>query len=481
MFNLKLIKATGIYTILGFIPLVSSFLLLPINTKFLSSADYGVVTLSSVTESYLVLFTIFGLHNAITVFYFDYERDKDTSNANKLLSTTLILILFVSFIFGAILFFLGDHIFQLVWEGSLPFEKYGWFIYLNSIFLSLNQVLFQYYRIKEDIYKAAMVTLLPFVFTTLGGIIGVVFLKLGAYGNIAGKSIGFVSISIPFYLFVFKKYGLTVDFRKIKPMYFYSFPIVLYTLIGTVAETIDKFIINKYFELSQLGIYNLAFTVVSPIAILVMSYWNAVNPTMYRLLATDPEKSEDLVGYFDGVILSTLIPMWGLIIVVEPVIKLFANYTYHDAINLVPLLTLFTIGRAYYLIYSFNLFYYKKTKYLPLINIGSLLVGGISALVLVNYMGIWGICLSVVLGKFSQAFFAYLIERKLSFKLYDITRKSILIYYTLFAIGLNYLILYKIAPSLIVNIVEGGVFFCILIGKYWDFLKSFKVVSLGKN
>ena len=110
MLNLKVLKATGVYTILGFIPLVSSFVLLPIYTQYLHASDYGIVALGGLAENYIMVFLTFGLPMAFSVFFFDH--DKNPGGVEKLLSNTLIAVIGNAAVFAIFLALAGNWLFD---------------------------------------------------------------------------------------------------------------------------------------------------------------------------------------------------------------------------------------------------------------------------------------------------------------------------------------------------------------------------------
>jgi O-antigen/teichoic acid export membrane protein len=463
MANLKLLKATGVYTVLGFIPLISSFVLLPIYTKYLTASDYGVVSLSSIMEGYLFIFIAFGLQSAFTIYFYEFSNVK--KGVEKLLSVTLTSILVLGFLLFFFLLVSGDYIFSYLWEGNLEFNKYGWFIFANSILLALNQILFQYYRISERLGRVMMITLIPFSGSTLGGITGVIILKYGAFGSVAGKAIGTIIASLPFYFFLFPKIGFRLDLNVIKKVFGYAYPIVLIFLITNLSDTLDRFLMNKYFDLKLLGLYAFSTVIVSPVNVLVQSYWNSVTPAMFKAVSENSAEKDNILKLgFSGVIIITLLAIWGVVTVVEPVIHFIASSAYHGATYYVPLLAITMFGKAYNLIYTFNSVFYKKTKFLPIINLVSLIVGLVSALLLIPFIGVWAIFVSVILSRLSQGITAYFLDKSLGYNNFSFYYQLPMVLLTLGIIGFNYFYLYNLphVNVALVHFIQGSFFMVLL-------------------
>ena len=260
-------------------------------------------------------------------------------------------------------------------------------------------------------------------------------------------------------------YKETLKDIEFKDLYVYAYPFVLIFFLVTISETIDKFLFNKYFDLKTLGLYNFSAVIVTPVAILIQSYWNSVTPAMYKLVSQDQDGKEQMLGtYFNGLLLITLVAIWGVIMVIDPVIKVVANKSYHGATYFVPLLAVAVLGKAYFNIYTFNASFYKKTKLLPLINVASIIFGLATALGLMELLGIWAILISVIASRIVQGVAAYFLEKSLGLHFYSIMNQAGLVVLTFIIVSINYLFLYEQEYLEIwqVNAIEGIIFFCIL-------------------
>ena len=274
------LKATAVYTLFGLAPLLSSFLLLPINTSYLSSAEFGIVTLATITRTYLFLFVSLGLDHATARFYFDHCESQ--AKLRRFLSVVLTALAASATFVVLILFFVGNAVFDFGWRGNFSFEVYGWYVVATSIADAFNAIFLQFYRASRNLRRYAVLALLTLLLSTLGGLVGMVVLGLGAFGNIAGKCIGLLAVSLPYLVFMVWKTGLAFDKTVFKNLHRYSLPIVVYAVFGNTSAMIDRIVLNSKFGLAELGVYNLAFTATSIIGIFLYGFWNAATPEIYR-------------------------------------------------------------------------------------------------------------------------------------------------------------------------------------------------------
>ena len=71
----KLVKNSSIYTVVSVLQKAIGFFLLPLYTRYLMPADYGVVSVVTSIEAFLTAFYMLSLHGAVTRFYFSLRND----------------------------------------------------------------------------------------------------------------------------------------------------------------------------------------------------------------------------------------------------------------------------------------------------------------------------------------------------------------------------------------------------------------------
>jgi O-antigen/teichoic acid export membrane protein len=93
-----IIKHTAIYSTSDLLAKAVGFFLLPIYTRYLSPADYGILELLAVTLNIVIILVQQGMHSSFFRAYsFDY-KDKE-EDQKSIVSTSYLYLLFSSFIF----------------------------------------------------------------------------------------------------------------------------------------------------------------------------------------------------------------------------------------------------------------------------------------------------------------------------------------------------------------------------------------------
>ena len=187
------------------------FILLPIYTRFLTPADYGILSVTSVIASILMIILIFGQRGSMTRFYYDVHEDKN--KLKKYLSTIVILTLIISLFATTMLYFFGESLFSS-FIPDVSFKPYITIVLgisFLSIPLSFVLVLLQ---VREKAIQHSTINILQFIITTIFIIYFVVIAREGALGSLKGQ---FISTAIFFIIALFllkNDIGLNIDFNK---------------------------------------------------------------------------------------------------------------------------------------------------------------------------------------------------------------------------------------------------------------------------
>ncbi len=412
----KYLTSSFYYLAIGFLPLASNFLLTPFFTRYLYPEEYGILALAALFQAYLTIFLSVGIDSAFSRLFYKFYRKPRLLNA--FFSTVLCCIAAISAFYSLIFWFAGNSIIDFVFSNSeFTFSKYGNIVLATTIVSLLHSVALSYYRNLENIKGFAVLAVSFFVLMTIGAVIGVMVLELGAWGSLAGKLAGSVVVVMAFLVYFFTRHKVTFKAKFLPPVFKFGLPIIPYLLLGITLDNLDRFLIERYLSLSELGKYNIAFLIASVTAVVLQSVTSAVNPSVFRLMESrKPENrnqtDKEINLLFTGLNLFILVFIALLTMLAQPLAMFLIDQKYHSMLQYLPLLFLAYIPRVFFVIYSIPLFFYNKTKLLPLINVIALVIGGLIMYGFLSAIGIFGICLGVIAVKFLQTIAAVYFLKK---------------------------------------------------------------------
>ena len=151
-----LIKHSSIYGIGTVVAQAVGFLLLPFYTRYLTPADYGVMSLINVTIDIIGLILTLNIVNAMSRYYFDYEEIREQ---NRVVSTVYWIFFFMAGAFLPILYFSAAPLSAIIF-GSRAYEQH-FLIALMALLCGANvDIGLTYLRIKAQSTKYVKISIL---------------------------------------------------------------------------------------------------------------------------------------------------------------------------------------------------------------------------------------------------------------------------------------------------------------------------------
>lgn len=354
----SLIKNMSFYTIGSILPQAAGFILLPIYSRYLTPADYGIVSSMQVLISIFgILFTL-AIDKSVYRLYFDYKLEKDKKD---FLGTITISLIIISTFFLSFLFVFKDVV-GLIFESIefSPFYIYAILTALANVFVLIPKI---YFQINEKADKYFYISVLQFLFTTGFVLWFVLGEKLGAAGMLKGQLFGNLII-LPFIFYIiYRIINFTFNFKMLKEILLYSLPMIPALLSTWVLNLSDRVFIERYFDLNDVGIYSIGYKIAGLVLVVSAAFYQAYNPIFYKLAgSTNQEKAKkQLVMYNDIYILALLLLVFFVSLFSKEAIQLLLDKQYLDAYKIVPLIALSYLFYQAGGLLNFMMYQEKKT------------------------------------------------------------------------------------------------------------------------
>jgi len=290
-----LIKGTSIYTISKFIKQSGGILLLPVFTRLLTPAQYGIVGLIKPISRFIPLFFVFGLNIAQMRKYFDLKNDKKKIGS---LIFTLNIFLWVVNI-GVILFFitpLGQKfIGNFIDYSKVPFYPFVFIALITGFLKVFSLIAKNYYQIQKKYKLIGFCEILFFIIIKTVSLSLIYFFSMGALGKIVGGLVGSVIIFLIYYPGYIKKININFNMDKLKNSLGLGVPVMFTAAIGIIINYSDRLIMGKYLEMDIIGIYSLAYTGGMVLSVFYTSFNETWRPMFYNLMDSKKKNKNELI------------------------------------------------------------------------------------------------------------------------------------------------------------------------------------------
>ncbi len=376
-------------SLLYLLPLVVSnllpFLTLPIFTRILTREDYGVLALAQVYAVFVGGIANLGMNSAYERNYFQHRGS--TKDAASLLFSLLLFVLFTTTVLG-ILTYLNRETLSAWIVGSPGHGDILFWAFLNQC--AMNLVIFYqlslrnagesvpYIRYTVAISLLNLLLSLYFVVVAHIGVIGLV------YAPLIANSLIFILLS--------RRYIRAWSFSLSWPLFMdslkISYPLTPRIFLGAASQQFDKYMIGLLSTLGGVGVYRIGQQVAS----LVFSYMTQLEhvfiPGTYRRMFDLKEEGKEAVGrYLTSFFYVSISVAFLICLFSEEVISILTPPAFHDAIDIVTILSLYYGILFFGKITGVQLVYLKKTPITSLLTLSAL---ALNVAINIPFIYAWG-------------------------------------------------------------------------------------------
>lgn len=392
-----------LYILIGYLPLSISLIFTPIYTHYISVKDFGFLNLFNTLIGLVAPILHLGIKDG---FGFLYWKTDQFSSPEELFKRTFGSLLVLQLLMLSLLFFFGKFVLQYYFE-PLREETYAQFFYIlifYAAFLNMNDLFFYYYRNGDKLKEFIGINLASTILMTVGTFVGIVVLNKGIYGAIYGRAIGYISVVLFFAIKNIKKIKTELVFSK--KIILVGLPILLSSVIGTYAATLDKYFLQKHLDLSLMGIYGISLTIIYVVDVLLISIFNFLLP---ETLKSIKEKLPHETIYKPIKEIFVVFALFiALVILSAPLVMKIFPPAYSEALNYLPFMAIAPILKFWYSFNSLNYYLFQRSLvFFKLQSITFVLTVLVMYLVPVQ-LGIYSAVIIFVSNAFLQLIVSYL-------------------------------------------------------------------------
>lgn len=414
----KTVKHTAIYSLGNISNKLVGLLLLPLYTSYLTTSEYGILSIIEITSQILVGLFSFTLPQAMLRWC---ATEKDAQKEKSIIFSTLIsLIVIASVIIGSLLP-LNVDLSKIIFGN----EKYSLYFLLLLIwtFLGiLNKFPNSLLRLREKAVFYSFIMVSKFIVILLCNIYFVAFLEIGIEGIVWGQIIGEIYGLLIVMPFISRNIKPSYNFEVIKEMFFYGFPLAFSAVSSLLLASGDRYVLTYYLTFSSVGIYALSQKIGSLINVfLINSFQQGFLPIAFKQFDGENPKRyfQKILTYFSFILTYTAL---GLSFFSEEVIKLFTQAQYYEAYWYVPLICLAFVIKGINFVFTLGFHHAKKTAVFAAIIISSMFLTILLNILLIPLLEIWGAAISMVISYFTMMLLTYRSAQKLYYINYEIAK-----------------------------------------------------------
>lgn len=418
-----ILRKSAIYTVALVAGKVASIVLLPLYTRYLTTADYGVLDLLSSAQMFFEL--LVGVRLADGLLYYHAKAQHEEPGVEKAVVSSA---LHGALIFGAMTAMMG-----IVWAKAasrmiFQTEAHAELIRIVCFGISLlplAEVGLGYLRALDNALHYTVVSTMRLVAT---GVLVAVFLVvygMGVKGVLWAATIGTAVQAIWVGLAAAWKCGLRFSPHWLWVQLKYAAPLCLSGLLMTFIHYGDRFFLQRHVSMADIGLYGLAYKVgmlVSLVSTPFFQYWHS---QMFHVL-----RQEDggrvyvrLLTYLAFVLQASAL---AVTVFARPVLAVLAAPPFLAAAELVPYVAatyvIRGVGDQLRCVFSAR----RRTDLLPVVTGAGVVVCGVLYALMIPRWGVYGALAATAAGFSVMAAASYVLGQRLQVFRFEWGRMSVL-------------------------------------------------------
>ena len=403
LFDNKIIKAGSWYTITNFFIKGITFLTIPIFTRLLTTAEYGVTSIYTSWVGIFSIFIGFNLYSTVGRAKIDFKDEYDEFNSSVMFFSL------VSFLVYLIIFITFESFFLSITGLS---RVLFYLMVLQSYLFFLQEYIINKFRFDYN-YKA--VSIVNIILTGLGVLFSIflilmVFQNNRVFGKITGQILPLIAMGL-FTLIYFMAKGKTfINIKYWKYALVLGVPLVFHALANSVNSQFDRILINRYLGASEAGIYSFSYNIGVIIQVLSTSFNQAWVPWFYEKMEARNIKS---IRNYASTYRDVFTVVYAGILLISPeLVKIMGNESYWAGISIMPWILM-----AYYFqfMYSFEFqieIVHKKTYLISAASIMSAVINIVLNIIFIPKFGYTAAAVATVISYFFLFLFHYFMASK---------------------------------------------------------------------
>ncbi|MCF8297382.1 MAG: oligosaccharide flippase family protein [Saprospiraceae bacterium] len=345
------------------------FLMLPVLTRYLKPAEYGIIALFTLYLS--ISNSMNGVNIPTVVSKYFYSREKEF--IARIIGNSIFIASILSIINTVTLFFLYERIidyisFPLNWLLFVPLTSFVFIVFSLGLTVMRNSKKVLAFGIQQVGNTAINLSI---------SIVLVVVFKMGWQGRIVGIIAAFIVSGMASLIYLIKYKYVIFQFSKeiIKKILSVSIPLIPNSLQAVIASQVGVFFIQYYYTKNLLGIYSLGFQLAFLVKVLGDTLSMSWSPFLYEKISGNEIKNKIyLTRMLYALIGVVLLGVLSLNLLSGVILKIMTTQAYYGAKEFIPW---FSIGFLFQEIYVFIfpiLIRYNKQKVISIITLLNMMI-----------------------------------------------------------------------------------------------------------
>jgi O-antigen/teichoic acid export membrane protein len=380
-----------------------SFIMLPIYTRYLTPADYGVMALVEMTLDFITILA--GARLVVGFFHF-YHGAKSEQQRNEASSTSFLLIAGLYALVGVTIMAAAEPLSRLIFQS----DAHTLVIRLGAANVACQSLLIvplSLARVEDRSVMYVMVNLAKLFVALALNVAFVIVLGLGVKGAFMASLTANALVGGALAVWLLRRTGWSFSPVMTRKILRFGIPLVA-TQIATFVVTFgDRYFLQAVADETAVGLYNMAYTFGFLLVMVGFAPMDQTwGPKRFEV-ARRPNAGPILARGFVLLNVLLLTVATGIGLLVHDVIRIMAAPAFHAASAVIPVLLVAYVLECWASVQDIGILIKERTEYITLANMLSAVAALVGYTILIPLYLTWGAAVATVLAVAVRCFLTY--------------------------------------------------------------------------
>lgn len=318
---------------------LASFIMLPVYTRYLSPADYGVLELLGTTIDVIAMIAGIGLASGVFKYYAEAD---DEAERREVMSTAALGTAGLALLTTAVGVAFADPLTRLVF-GSEGEPLYFRLFFLTYFLQAAGGVPLMLIRAQNRSTLFVALNVAKLVAMLSLNIYFVVFLRMGVLGVLISTLAVTGALAVVLSMYAFREVGFSFSWPRFQSLSRFGAPLIAWSLGSFILTFSDRYFLNYYTDAATVGVYSLAYKFSFVLSAFTAVPFQQVWDSQRFAVAKQPDAQEVYRRVFLYFNLALIGGSIIIALVVKDMLRVMADPSFHSAYTVVPLVLVVTV------------------------------------------------------------------------------------------------------------------------------------------
>lgn len=405
----RILRKSAVYAIVFVLGKLTSVILLPIYTRYLSPADYGVLDLLSSAQVFFEL--LVGVKLTEGMLYFSAQMaKKEPGGERRVVSTALWGALGFGLI-TAVMGWFGGRLASVMIFGTEQYVGLTRLSIYGVACLPILEMAMGYLRAVDDVVRFAVAGVFRIILVSVLSVTLLAGFELGPAALLWAPLVGTALPAVLVGGWVVRRVGTGFGWGLLWDQIKYSAPLGLSGLAMTFLHYGNRFFLRHYVSMADIGLYGLAQKIGMLVTFVITPFYGYWHSQMYRLV-DEPDGRHVYTRLFTYVVLVQTLTTVGVSVFAAPVLALLAAPEFGAAAQMVPYVALAYLLRGVGDQFRSAFSIYKRTDLTAAVTVSGVVISGGLYALLIPKWGVYGALVATIVGFGAMAMLTYILAQR---------------------------------------------------------------------